>query len=148
MRKKQDLFPENYNIVLFDGVCNLCNGAVDFIIKYDRHDQFKLSALQDKVGEKLKKEHLIPATFLDSIILITKNGLLYKSDAALEIASKLGGIWPVFTIFKVFPKSFRDKLYDWIARNRYQWFGSENTCRLPTEAESAKFLKLEDLKEI
>lgn len=137
----------DYDIILFDGVCNLCNGAVDFIIKHDQKDQFKLAALQDDVGKSLLIRHSIPSSYIDSIILITKNGLLYKSDAALAIASKLGGLWQGFGIFRILPKSIRDNLYDWIAKNRYKWFGKENTCRLPTPAESAKFLKIEDLKD-
>ncbi len=147
MIKQQPNTTANYDIILFDGVCNLCNGAVDFIIKHDQKDQFKLAALQDEVGKTLLKRHFISSTYIDSIILITKKGLLYKSDAALSIASKLGGLWQVFIIFRILPKSIRDYLYDWIAKNRYQWFGKENTCRLPTPAESAKFLKMEDLKD-
>jgi predicted DCC family thiol-disulfide oxidoreductase YuxK len=148
MTKKQFHTPINQEIILFDGVCNLCNSAVDFIIKHDKKDNFKLTALQDDVGKKLLDGYHIPETYFESIILISKNGLLYKSDAALAIASKLSGIWPAFTVFKILPRSIRDYLYDWIAKNRYKWFGKEDTCRLPTDAERAKFLQLEDLKDI
>jgi predicted DCC family thiol-disulfide oxidoreductase YuxK len=136
---------DQYDIVLFDGVCNLCNNAVDFIIKRDKAKKFKLAALQDKAGALLLKQYNIPDDYLDSIILIRGNQFFYKTDAVIEIAKNMSGIWQIFGIFILIPKAARNWGYDLIARNRYKWFGKKETCRLPTLDEQSRFLKLSDL---
>ena len=132
---------ENKKIILFDGVCNLCNGSVQFVIKRDKKDVFRYAAIQSEVGEQLIAERHIDTSQVDSIILI-EPGVAYftKSDAALEIAGELGGLWKLTSVFKWIPKSIRDVIYDFVARNRYKWFGKSDACRLPTKEEREKFL--------
>jgi predicted DCC family thiol-disulfide oxidoreductase YuxK len=136
---------DRFDIILFDGVCNLCNGAVDFIIRRDKKNHFKFISLQDNLARKLLKNFRIKEEIPDSIILIRGNQIFYKSRAALEISKKLSGIWPVFFSFIVIPPIFRDPIYDWVAKNRYGWFGKKESCRLPTEDEKSKFLGPQDL---
>jgi len=128
-------------IILFDGVCNLCNGAVKFVIKRDKRDLFRYAALQSETGQQLTKERKIDITTVDSIILI-EPGVAYfiKSDAALEIAKDLSGAWPLIAIFKWVPGSIRDSIYDWVAKNRYTWFGKQESCMIPTKELQHKFL--------
>ncbi|RIV69042.1 thiol-disulfide oxidoreductase DCC family protein [Flagellimonas aequoris] len=132
---------ENKKIILFDGVCNLCNGSVQFVIKRDKKDVFRYAAIQSEVGEQLITERHIDTNQVDSIILI-EPGVAYftKSDAALEIAGELGGLWKLTSIFKWIPKSIRDVIYDFVARNRYKWFGKQESCMIPTPELKAKFL--------
>ncbi|MDN3667964.1 thiol-disulfide oxidoreductase DCC family protein [Echinicola jeungdonensis] len=136
---------EKYDIVLFDGVCNLCNTAVDFIIQRDPQNQFKLASLQDEASKKLLKDYSVEEDYLDSIILIRGENVYYKSRAALEIAKKLKGLWPLFYGFVIIPTFLRDPIYDWIARNRYKWFGKRETCRMPSEEDKLKFLTAEEV---
>ena len=128
-------------IILFDGVCNLCNGAVQFIIKRDKKDVFRYAALQSEIGEQLVTERGIDISKVDSIILIEPGRAYYtKSDAALEIAQGFGGFWKALALFTWIPKTFRDAIYDWVARNRYKWFGKKDVCMIPTPELQAKFL--------
>lgn len=128
-------------IILFDGVCNLCNGAIQFVIKRDKKDVFRYAPLQSEIGLTLVNERKIDTSNVDSIILI-EAGVAYfvKSDAALEIAKNLNGLWPLMTIFKWVPATFRNWLYDIIAKNRYRWFGRKDQCMIPTPELQAKFL--------
>jgi predicted DCC family thiol-disulfide oxidoreductase YuxK len=133
---------EQKKIILFDGVCNLCNSSVLFVIKRDKKDIFRFSALQSTAGQALVKERGINTEEVDSIILIEPQIAYYtKSDAALKIAKSLSGGWPLLGIFLGLPKGFRDWVYDWVARNRYQWFGKKDSCMIPTEALKGKFLE-------
>jgi len=134
-----------FDIVLFDGVCNLCNQAVDFIIRRDPKDHFRLASLQDELSQKLLRNRNIDEAYLDSIVLLKKDKIYYKSRAALEIAKKLKGLWPLCYAFIIVPSFIRDPIYDWIARNRYKWFGKRETCRMPTEEDKLKFLSEKDL---
>ncbi|PWL38822.1 thiol-disulfide oxidoreductase [Flagellimonas aquimarina] len=128
-------------IILFDGVCNLCNGAIQFVIKRDKKDTFRYAALQSEIGEQLVTERAIDTAKVDSIILI-EPGVAYftKSDAALQISKSFGGSWKLLSIFTWIPKSFRDVVYDLIARNRYKLFGRKDACMIPTPELQAKFL--------
>ncbi len=128
-------------IILFDGVCNLCNNSVLFVIKRDKKDVFRYASLQSEVGQQLIRERGIDTSQVDSIILI-EPGVAYftKSDAALEIAQELGGLWKLSGVFTWIPKSIRDVVYDLVARNRYKWFGKKDACMVPTPELRAKFL--------
>jgi predicted DCC family thiol-disulfide oxidoreductase YuxK len=128
------------SIIFFDGVCNLCNASIDFIIKRDRKNRFLVGALQDEYSRKVLAQYNVNENYLDSLVLLQNGKIFYKSTAALKIARSLSGIWPIFYPLILLPKRFRDLLYDWIASNRYTWFGKKNTCRLPTPEEKAKFL--------
>ncbi|NEV93171.1 DUF393 domain-containing protein [Psychroflexus sp. YR1-1] len=133
--------PENKKIVLFDGICNFCNVSVRFIIKRDKKDKFRFASLQSDLGQKLTRERGIDTSEIDSIILIDPGNAYYiKSTAALEICKDLSGLYPAFRLFLVLPKGFRDLIYDFVARHRYQWFGKSETCPMPSEEEQSKFL--------
>lgn len=133
---------EKKKIILFDGVCNLCNGAVNFVISRDRNDVFRYASLQGKVGQQLLEERHIDVQKTDSIVLI-EPGVAYfiKSEAAIEIAKELGWPWRALSVFGyILPTVLRDKIYDLIARNRYRWFGKKDQCMIPTPALRSKFL--------
>ncbi|MFC3880257.1 thiol-disulfide oxidoreductase DCC family protein [Algoriphagus namhaensis] len=132
------------SIILFDGVCNLCNSSIDFIIKRDHKDKFLVGPLQENEGKKLMTLFDVDPKYLDSLVLVQNDQVYYKSTAALRIAKDLSGLWPVFYPLIYFPKGLRDSVYDWIARNRYKWFGKKNTCRLPSPKEASKFLSPEN----
>jgi len=132
---------EGKKIILFDGVCNLCNSSVQFVIKRDKKDMFRYTALQSEVGQQMIKERGIDTSQVDSIILIEPGVAYYtKSDAALEIGQSFGGGWKLLAIFTWLPKPFRDAMYDFVARNRYKWFGKQESCMIPTPELKAKFL--------
>ncbi len=127
-------------IVLFDGVCNLCNQSVDFIVQRDKKDVFKFASLQSEFAQNLLKPFPIDAQKLDSVLLVKGGKLYQKSSAALQIARQLGGGWRLMYGFIIVPRFLRDFVYNIIAKNRYRWFGKKETCRLPTPEERAKFL--------
>lgn len=125
-------------IIFFDGVCNLCNGAVNFVIDRDPEGKFKLAPLQsDIAAEYLKKEQL---DNLNSIALFEGGKIYQKSSAALRIAKKLSGAWPLLYGLIIIPPFIRDFFYDLIAKNRYKWFGKQESCRMPTPDIKARFL--------
>jgi predicted DCC family thiol-disulfide oxidoreductase YuxK len=128
-------------LVLFDGVCNLCNGAVNFIIDHDPDGYFRFAPLQSDVAQ----EHLAgtPAagTTLDTIVLVEDGTPYMRSTAALRIARRLTAPWPLLALFLAVPRPLRDAVYNWIARNRYDWFGQRDQCRLPTPELKARFLE-------
>lgn len=135
------IIPSNQYLILFDGVCNLCNNSVTFIIKRDKHNQFLFAPLQGTTAEALLNKHKIDTTKIDSIILYhPESGLYFKSSAALKIASKLG--WPLkmMLVFFVIPPFIRNWIYDVIAKNRYKWFGKEDQCMIPTKELQEKFM--------
>jgi predicted DCC family thiol-disulfide oxidoreductase YuxK len=127
-------------VVLFDGVCNLCNTAVQLIIKRDKKKLFRFASLQSEAGRALMKEYNFPAGELNSFILIDNGKAYSKSTAALKVAKKLSGIWPLLYTFMVIPKIFRDSIYGWVGRNRYKWFGKKEECMIPTPELKARFL--------
>ena len=129
-----------HQIILFDGVCNLCNGAVKFIIKRDAKDTFRFAALQSEIGQKLLAIHQLDFKHIDSIVLIKNEKAFIKSTAALHIAKELSGIWKLAYYYIVFPKFIRDAIYDSVARNRYSWFGKKDQCMIPTVELKMKFL--------
>ena len=132
---------EGKKIILFDGVCNLCNGAIQFVLKRDKKDVFRYAALQSGIGQQMISERGIDTSITDSIILVEPGVAYYtKSEAALEIAREFGGLWPLFQIFKWMPATLRDLVYDFVARNRYSWFGKKDQCMIPTPELQAKFL--------
>ena len=131
---------KHIKIILFDGVCNLCNGAVNFVIERDKKNVFKFAALQSEVGRELASKYEIDTAALDSIILIDGDTHYEKSTAALRIARELSGGYPLLYGFMVLPKFLRNAVYDYIARNRYKWFGKKEECMLPTPELKSRFL--------
>lgn len=129
-------------VILFDGVCNLCNSSVLYIIKRDKKDVFRFAPLQGEFGQKYISERKIDTSKVDSIILVEPNVAYYtKSAAALKIGQSFGGVWKILWLFEQLPASFRDFLYDIIAKNRYKWFGKKDACMIPTLELKAKFLE-------
>ena len=127
-------------IVLFDGVCNFCNGTVNFIIRHDRADRFRFAALQSEIGQRLLRQYNLNAPGVDSVILIENGRAFTHSTAALKIAGKLDGGWGVFIIFQFVPQVVRDFFYRLFARNRYRLFGKKDVCMMPTPEIKARFL--------
>lgn len=127
-------------VILFDGVCNLCNGSVLFIIKRDPRAQFRFASLQSEFGQEQLRRFMLPTTEMNSVLLLADGKLYQKSSAAIKIAGRLTGGWPLLTIFKIFPTPVRDAVYDWIARNRYRWFGKREACMIPTPELKSRFI--------
>ena len=127
------------NIILFDGVCNLCNNTVSFLIKYDKSNIFKFAASQTNAGENIIRQYSI-LNEGKSVIFIKDSIVFYKSDAIIEIAKQIKG-WPrIFKYAYLFPKFLRDGVYNLIAKNRYSLFGKKETCMVPTEENRNRFL--------
>jgi len=137
---KEDLFTGNKRyLLLFDGVCNLCNEYVQFIVQRDPNAQFVFAPLQSKIGKKVLEQHGYSSNSLNTVMLL-KKGILYKeSDVALEVTKDLSGLWPSLAIFKLIPSFIRNPIYRWIAKNRYRWFGKKETCMVPTPELQARF---------
>ena len=133
--------PPNKKIILFDGVCNLCDSAVQFVMQHDTKDVFRFVAIQSELGQQILKHIGINPMNIDSVILYEPGiAYYYKSDAALQIAKNLGGILHYGTIFRIIPTGIRNQLYDYIAKNRYKWYGKKEDCLVPTLEIKSKFL--------
>lgn len=133
---------EHKKIILFDGVCNLCNSAVQLIIKHDKKDVFRFVALQSDLGKEICNYIGVNQKITDSIILYDPGiAYYYKSEAALKIASELGGFYGFLAAFNILPKRVNDSIYDYIATNRYKWYGKKEQCMIPTPELKAKFLE-------
>ena len=130
--------------ILFDGVCNLCNGFVQFVIRHDPSGHFRFAALQSEAAQALLAElGLDPAALPrepESVLLVSGGQLYSHSTAVLRIARRLGGIWQLAGLGWLLPERWRDGLYRFVARNRYRWFGRQESCMLPTPALKARFL--------
>lgn len=127
-------------VILFDGVCNLCNASVDFVVRRDRRARFRLAPLQSPLARELLSARRQTDEVRDSVVLAEPGGRLsYASTAALRIARGLGFPWFLLYPLILVPRPLRDAVYDWIARNRYRWFGRRDTCRVPTAEERARF---------
>lgn len=126
-------------VILFDGVCNFCNGAVNWIIAHDPDAKFKFAPLQSAFGQKMREQFGIGED-VDSIILIDEGHAYTHSTAALRIGRLLGGIWSLGYIGILVPRPVRDWLYNWFARNRYRWFGKQDACMIPTPDVRARFI--------
>ena len=127
-------------IILFDGVCNLCNTSVQFILKRDRRSRFRFASLQGPAGQALLQRSGLPADHLDSFVLVENNKVYTRSSAALRVISRLGGGYTLFYVFWIIPRPIRDGVYDWVARHRYRWFGKEDSCWLPRPEWKERFL--------
>lgn len=138
------LIPPGIQIILFDGVCNLCDHSIQFIIKRDEKRVFRYASLESDLGKQLLKERQIDRSKIDSIVLIhPKIAYFIKSSAALEIAKQLKG-WPkLLSVFLILPIWLRDPIYSFIAKNRYRWFGKKESCMMPTQNLKSLFLDLE-----
>ncbi|UKS26582.1 thiol-disulfide oxidoreductase DCC family protein [Paenibacillus sp. HWE-109] len=127
-------------IVLFDGVCNLCSGAVQFILRNDPEGIFRFASLQSAIGQQLLARHNLPTDIISTIVLIEGGRAYTRSTAALRIARRLRGAWPAAYAAILIPAPLRNLVYGFIARNRYRWFGQTEQCMLPTPAYKQRFL--------
>lgn len=128
-------------IILFDGVCNFCNSAVNFVIRHDKKSIIKFAALQSDQGNELLKQHRLSTKEFDSFIFI-ENGKVYtKSTAALKVCRCLNNLWPAFYGFIIVPRFIRDGIYSFIAAHRYKWFGKKEVCMIPTPEIRERFLQ-------
>ncbi len=133
--------PNNKKLILFDGVCNLCNSSVQYVIKHDKKNVFLFAPLQSNIGQTLIKKHNIDSNKIDSVLLYTpEKGITYKSTAALKIGSQLGFPTNLMVIFLIVPAIIRNWFYDFIAKNRYKWYGKKDACMIPSPELEGKFL--------
>ncbi len=130
----------NQAIILFDGVCNLCNTAVNFVIKRDQKNSIQFAPLQSETAHTLLEKHDMPSEDMKSFIFIEKGKLYSLSTAALKVCRYLNGAWSLLYGFMIIPSFIRDAIYKWIAKNRYKWFGKKDECMIPTPELRAKFL--------
>ena len=128
-------------IILFDGVCNFCNNAVNFVIKRNAKANILFTPMQSIAGQKLLQQYNLPVDDMQSFVFIDEGEVYKRSTAALKVCRHLRGLWPLCYGFMVVPKFIRDGIYNWIAKNRYKWFGIRQACMIPTAEVKARFLK-------
>jgi predicted DCC family thiol-disulfide oxidoreductase YuxK len=128
------------SLILFDGVCNLCDSSVQFILLRDKKDRFRFASLQSDYGQNILKQHNLPTEKFNSLALIENGKLYQRSTGALRIARRLKAAWPMLFAFIIVPPFIRNFVYDFIARNRYRWFGKKEFCMMPRPEWKQKFL--------
>lgn len=136
------------SVIFFDGVCNLCNNAVDFIVRRDRRRSFRYGSLQSPQAQYILARHRFDVQNMDTMVLLKNNRLYFRSDAILEICRDLPWPWNWAVALKIVPRAVRDMVYRWISRNRYGWFGQRDTCRVPTPEERSLFLESPPLQKV
>ncbi|RSK38640.1 thiol-disulfide oxidoreductase DCC family protein [Mangrovimonas spongiae] len=133
--------PKHKQLILFDGVCNLCNSSVQYVIKHDKNNRFMFTALQSEVGQQIIKDFNINTSKIDSILLYSPSKkIAYKSTAALKIALQLGFPRNLMAVFLIIPAFIRNQIYDFVAKNRYKWYGKRDECMMPTSDLKDKFI--------
>lgn len=131
----------NGPIILFDGVCNLCNSSVQFVIRHDPLGKFRFASLQSITGQQLLQQHHLPLNNFSSFVLIEDGKAYTQSTGALKATRHLKGLWKMLYGFIIVPAFIRNSIYNWIANNRYKWFGRQDSCMIPTPALKARFLE-------
>lgn len=132
--------PEDHPILLFDGVCNLCNGAVQWVIRHDADARFRFAPLQSEIGRRLLERAGLPGEELSTVVLYDEGRIFTRSDVPLQVFERLGLPWSLLTPLGLAPRRLRDAVYDWVARNRYRWFGHRESCMIPTPELKSRFL--------
>ncbi|MCP4457565.1 MAG: DUF393 domain-containing protein [Cytophagales bacterium] len=132
---------EMNNIIFFDGVCNLCNSSINFVIDRDPKLFFKFAPLQSAIAKKMLSPVQVDPSALDGIVYYRDGAIYQKSRAVLEIVKEMKGAWPILYVFVIVPGFVRDLFYNLIARNRYKWFGKQETCRIPTPELKSRFIE-------
>ncbi|MBS1510164.1 MAG: thiol-disulfide oxidoreductase DCC family protein [Bacteroidetes bacterium] len=127
-------------LILFDGVCNFCNGAVNFVIKRDKKAAIQFAPLQSEKGRLYLRQYNLPSAKFDTFVFIENDKVYVRSTAALRVCRYLGGLWPMMYGFIIVPRFIRDGIYNFIARNRYKWFGKKEYCMMPTPDVRARFV--------
>jgi predicted DCC family thiol-disulfide oxidoreductase YuxK len=131
---------KEHPVILFDGVCNFCNSAVNFVIKRDRKKQIFFAPLQTETAKKLLAQYELPADEMQSFVFIEKGKAYTRSTAALRVCRYLSALWPLCYGAIIVPGFIRDAIYNWIAKHRYKWFGVRQQCMIPTAEIKARFL--------
>mgnify|MGYP000439312768 CR=1 FL=1 len=129
-----------HGIILFDGVCNVCNGYVQFVIERDPKGYFQFASLQSEAGQALLQEYNLPTDTMDTIVLIDEGKAYTHSSVPLRVAGKLSGAWKLGKGLLIVPPSVRNAVYRFVAKNRYKWFGKQESCMLPTPAIRQRFI--------
>ncbi|PKP28845.1 MAG: thiol-disulfide oxidoreductase [Bacteroidetes bacterium HGW-Bacteroidetes-18] len=132
---------ENKSIILFDGVCNLCNTSVNFVIKHDKKAQFLFASFQSDAAKEILLHFNLENLNTDTVILVEDNKIYNKSTAALKIAKHLDGLFKAFYVFIIVPKFVRNWIYGIVAKHRYQWFGKKESCMIPSLELKNRFLE-------
>ncbi len=127
-------------LILYDGVCRLCTGTVLFVIRRDRGKRFRFASMQSPLGRELLRRFGLPTDDLKTFVLVEADGHFTKSTAALRVARRLGGLWPAVSLLAVIPAPIRDGVYDWVARNRFRWFGKREHCLVPNSDVQDRFV--------
>jgi len=133
-------FPDDRPLIVFDGICALCSGFVRFVLRRDANGQFRFASAQSALGHALYRHYALDPENWESNLLIAEGRLYLRSEAAIEIVSRLGAPWRCLRMLRVLPRAWRDRLYDLIASNRYRWFGQHAYCGIPDPALSDRFL--------
>lgn len=137
------------SIIVFDGLCNLCNGSVNFIVKRDHHNRFKFASMQSEAGQAIIQGYDAANVGVDTFLLIKNGEAFYRTNAALEICKDLSGLWFLMGVFNIIPRFVRDAIYSWVAKRRYAIFGRRDVCRVPTASEQDKFITtMEELERL
>ena len=131
---------ESHPILLFDGVCNLCSSSVQFVLKRNKKENIRFASLQSEFSSKTLATHKLSGDYIDSLVLVENGDVYLKSDAALKLAQHLNGAWKLVSVFLIIPRFIRNPIYDWIAKNRYKWFGKKEVCWIPEPQWKVRFL--------
>ncbi|MFW5978246.1 MAG: thiol-disulfide oxidoreductase DCC family protein [Halohasta sp.] len=132
---------DDHPILLFDGVCNLCNGAVQFIIPRDSAGTIRFAPLQSDLGETVQESAGLSTDDLETVVLVDDGMAYTKSDAAIRVGEHLGGVYRLLSLGRLIPRGLRDRIYDFVAENRYDWFGKKDQCMIPDEDVSDRFIE-------
>lgn len=135
-----DNISDSHPVILFDGVCNLCSGFVQWLIRRDGQALFRYASLQSEVGQQLLRAYSLDAAALSTVVMVHRGRAYTHSDVPLEIARLLGGPWAALYAFKLVPQRLRNAMYNFVARNRYRWFGRQESCMMPTPELKERFL--------
>jgi predicted DCC family thiol-disulfide oxidoreductase YuxK len=133
--------PPSGPVLLFDGVCVLCSGSVRFVLAHERDHEIRFATMQSRTGQALLRLHDLPVTDFDSVVFVVDGRPLERSAAALAVARHLRAPWRWLRAAAIVPRPLRDRVYDWIARHRYRWFGRRESCMVPDAATRARFLE-------
>lgn len=128
-------------VILFDGICNFCNSTINFVIKKNKKQHIFFAPLQSEAGQRLLQQYNLPVDDMESFVFIENEKAYRQSTAALRVCRYLRGLWPLCYGFIIVPKFIRDGIYNWIAKNRYKWFGVRQECMIPTPDIKERFLK-------
>jgi predicted DCC family thiol-disulfide oxidoreductase YuxK len=138
---KIEELPQNKKIVFFDGICNLCDASIQFIIKYDKNDVFRFVSIQSELGKMIISHIGIDISKIDSIILYIPNKAYFtKANAVLTIIKDLDSFLSIFYFLKIVPNYIKNTMYDFVAKNRYKWYGKKEYCLIPSTELKSKFL--------